>query len=72
MKVQALEKAGLPTAWADRIVGTDDKEIEEDIKELQKLLGMSPTKVGSGTNPAAAKSNVNPMNLFIRKMAGRE
>ena len=72
MKVQALEKAGLPTAWADRIFGTDDKEIEDDIKELQKLLGMSPTKVGSGTNPAAAKSNVNPMNLFIRKMAGRE
>ena len=56
-KVQALEKAGLPTAWADRIFGTEDKEIENDIKELQKLLGMSPTKVGSGTNPAAAKNS---------------
>jgi|GEM_PF-3018360 len=71
LKAKALERAGLPKEWASRVYGADEKEIEEDIKELKKLLGI-PTKVGSSTNPASAaipKPN-QLINDLIRRKAG--
>ena len=57
----------------------DDGTVDGVKEALEALVVAKPwlkkeqkTTVGGGTNPAAAKSNVNPMNLFIRKMAGRE
>ncbi len=71
LKASLLEKAGLPKEWSGRVYGTNEKEIEEDIKELKKILGI-PTKVGGGTNPAGAttpKPN-QLINDLIRRKAG--
>jgi hypothetical protein len=70
LKLAALTKLGLSPSFASRIGGEDAKAIEEDAKELQKLLG--GTKAGGGSAPAAGQTDGNAsVNRFIREQAGR-
>lgn len=50
----ALEKVGLPASFADRVHGTTEEEIEEDVKSLKSVLktaGISTVALGGAGNP---------------------
>lgn len=51
-KLRILDEMGLPKSWANRIFGTTEEEIRQDVEELKKLLNIQPSKIGSGTNPS--------------------
>jgi SMC interacting uncharacterized protein involved in chromosome segregation len=65
LRVQVLERDGLPTSWADRVRGMTSEEIETDVAELKKLIGVKKPPVGA---PVAPSENNGPpnMNDFIR------
>lgn len=55
-KVAALEKAGLPVALADRVLGETDEEIGKDVEAL-KALGLVGSNKGGGGNPPKTGEN---------------
>lgn len=55
-KVAALEKAGLPVALADRVLGETDEEIGKDVEAL-KALGLAGANKGGGGTPPKAGEN---------------
>lgn len=56
IKVAALEKAGLPVALADRVLGETEEEIMKDIEAL-KALGIAGASRGGGGTPPRAGEN---------------
>jgi len=69
LRVQALEEAGLPTSWAERVHGTTAEEIKADVGELTKLLGVKKQPAGG---PAAPADTAQPgdINAVIRRSLG--
>ena len=68
LRVQALEEAGLPTSWAERVHGTTAEEIKADVGELTKLLGAKKAPVGGPAGPAGG--GPPDMNALIRGKIG--
>lgn len=55
-KAAALEKAGMPAALADRVMGETDEEIAADVEALKKLGVGSQNKGGGGTPPKSGEN----------------
>lgn len=64
LKDELLDKAGLPRAWAKRIIGTSEQEILADIDILRRQLteGGAPN-VGNAGNPADKAKATNKPTL---------
>lgn len=69
LKLRVLDEMGLPKAWASRIFGTTEEEIQQDAEELKKLLGTSGKPIGGGTNPANPGNNQT--QVFTREQIRR-